>query len=40
MWNRFRLWLNKNDYKILIVVISILGIYFLVWYFVILNIQF
>ena len=30
MWNRFRLWLNKNDSKILIVVISILGIYLLI----------
>ena len=30
MWNRFRLWLSKNDSKILIVIISVLGIYLLI----------
>ena len=30
MWNRFRLWLNKNDFKILTIVIAIIGIYLLI----------
>lgn len=30
MWNRFRLWLNKNDSKILIVILAIIGIYSLI----------
>ena len=30
MWNRIRLWLNKNDFKILTFVIIVIGIYFLI----------
>lgn len=30
MWNRFSLWLNKNDFKILTIVIAIIGIYLLI----------
>lgn len=30
MWNRIRLWLNKNDFKILTFAIIVIGIYFLI----------
>lgn len=30
MWNKFRLWFNKNDSKILIVILAIIGIYSLI----------
>lgn len=30
MWNKFRLWFNKNDFKILIGVIAIVGSYILI----------
>lgn len=30
MWNRFKIWLNKNDFKIITIVLIITGIYLLI----------
>ncbi len=30
MWNRFRLWANKNEIKIITVIVCILGCYILI----------